>query len=498
MADLLIEVLRAAREHASRPALTDSRGRTLTYAELSTRVLSTAQRLQDRGFTPGTRMLFSIRPGPDAIVLALGTVAAGGTVVFVDPGGGPDLFARRTDLAGPGWAAAESVLYAASAPGPLRALARRRGVLLPDYSALPVRHIRSGPWLPGVPRGAVSTRSLAKPTTTTFPEPDPDQDAVIVFTSGTTSDPKAVVHTRGSLAAALDALATRCALAPDTRVHTDQMMLGLPALVAGAHWSMPPHGFAPAANPSALAAGLDGATHTFLVPADLAVILDSGVELPRSLRQVLLGSAPVLPPLLKRARKALPDVELLAVYGMTEILPVAIATAEEKIAHTGDLLGRPLPGVKARIAEDGELLVSGPNLCRGYLGHPPLTEHATGDLAHLDGDRIVLTGRKKDMILRGKTNVYPGLYEPTISALPGVAAAVMIGVPNEIGDERIVLALVPAPNTGPDLADRVRSALPGLIDASALPDEITVLPALPVTGRNRKIDRSALRTMLTS
>ncbi|MEU5691812.1 class I adenylate-forming enzyme family protein [Actinosynnema sp. NPDC020468] len=496
--DLLGEVVRAAREHASATALTDARGRSLTYRELSDRVLATASRLRARGFEPGTRMLFSVRPGPASIVLALGTVAAGGTVVFVDPGGGPELFASRTGLAGPGWAAAESVLYAASAPGPLRALARRRGVLLPDYAALPVRHIRSGPWLPGVPWRAVSAKALAKPVPDAPPPADdPEQEAVVVFTSGTTAAPKAVVHTRGSLGAALRALAVRCELGPSSRVHTDQMMLGLPALVAGAHWSMPPYGFAPSADPVALAAGLAGATHTFLVPADLAVILDRGVALPGSLRQVLLGSAPVLPALLRRARKALPDVEFLAVYGMTEILPVAIAGAEEKIGYDGDLLGAPLPGVRARIADDGELLVSGPNLCRGYLGEPPLTEHATGDLARLDGGRIVLTGRKKDMILRGKTNVYPGLYEPAIADLPGVAAAVLVGVPDEIGDERIVLVLTALPDAEPGLAHRVRAALPGVIDASALPDEVVVVPELPVSGRNRKIDRAALRASLT-
>ncbi|MEU4805598.1 class I adenylate-forming enzyme family protein [Actinosynnema sp. NPDC023587] len=496
--DLLHEVLRAARDHGPAPALTGAHGPTLTYRDLSEKILGTAHRLRHKGFRPGTRMLFSVRPGPDAIVLALGTVAAGGTVVFIDPGVGPELFAGRLDLAGPGWAAAESLLYAASAPGPLRALARRRGVLLPDYAALPLRHIRSGPWLPGTPLRAISTRRLARPVPgATTPDPDPDQDAVVVFTSGTTAAPKAVVHTRGSLGAALRALATRCALGPDTRVHTDQMMLGLPALVAGAHWTMPPHGFAPSADPAALAAGLAGATHTFLVPADLAAILDSGVTLPHSLRQVLLGSAPVLPPLLTRAQRALPEVELLAVYGMTEILPVAIATADEKIVHGGDLLGRPLPGVTARIAHDGELRVSGPNLCRGYLGEAPLTEHATGDLARLDGDRLVLTGRKKDMILRGRTNIYPGLHEPAIAGLPGVAAAIMVGVPDEIGDERIVLVLTALPDAGPGLADRTRTALPGLIDASALPDRIVVVDELPVTGRLRKVDRAALRARFT-
>jgi acyl-CoA synthetase (AMP-forming)/AMP-acid ligase II len=500
--DLLQQILEAAEEHGAAPALTGPRGTTLTHAALAVRVRAVAHRLRAAGFEPGERLLFSVRPSPDAVVLALGTVAAGGSVVFVDPGAGGELFATRVALADPRWAAAESVLYAASAQGPLRKLARRRGVLLPDFGALPVRHVRAGRWLPGVPRGALPLRGLTRPVARPDPiPPAPDQEAAVVPTSGTTAAPKAVVHTRGSLGAALDVLAARCALAPGTRVHTDQLLLGLPALVAGAHWTMPPYGFAPAARPAELARGLSGATHTFLVPADLAGVLDAvergEVALPSSLRQVLLGAAPVLPPLLRRATALLPDVEFLAVYGMTEILPVAVTTAAEKLAHAGpgDLLGTPLPGVGVRVDERGELHVTGPNLARGYLGGPDLTEHATGDLARLSAGRIVLVGRAKDMIIRGSTNIYPGLYEPTVAALPGVAAALMVGVPDEIGDERVVLALVPAPDAGRELADRVRAALPALIDAAALPDEIVVLDALPVAGRSRKPDRAAVRAM---
>jgi acyl-CoA synthetase (AMP-forming)/AMP-acid ligase II len=502
MPDLLQQILTAADAHGAAPALTGPRGRTLTHAELGTRVRAVAHRLRAAGFAPGERLLFSVRPSPDSVVLALGAVAAGGTVVFIDPGAGGELFAARVALVEPRWAAAESVLYAASAPGPLRALARRRGVLLPDFGALPVRHVRAGRWLPGVPRGALPLRALTRPVARPDPiPPAPGQDAAIVPTAGTTGAPKAVVHTRGSLGAALDVLATRCALAPGTRVHTDQLLLGLPALVAGAHWSMPPYGFAPAASPAELARGLAGATHTFLVPADLAAVLDAvergDVALPSSLRQVLLGAAPVLPPLLRRATALLPRVEFLAVYGMTEILPVAVATAGEKLAYAGpgDLLGAPLPGVGVRVDEHGELHVTGPNLARGYAGDPDFTEHATGDLARLSAGRIVLIGRAKDMIIRGSTNIYPGLYEPAVAALPGVTAALMVGVPDEIGDERVVLALVPAPDAGRDLADRVRAALPSLIDAAALPDEVVVLDALPVTGRTRKPDRAAVRAL---
>src|SRR5439155_17092814 len=120
-------------------------------------------------------------------------------------------------------------------------------------------------------------------------------------------------------------------------------------------------------------------------------------------------------PLLRRATNLLPGKEILSVYGMTEILPVAVTTAADKLAYQGDgdPVGLPLPGISVRVDQGGELHVTGPNLCRGYLGGEPLTEHATGDLARLDDGRIVLVGRKKDMVIRGRANIYPGLYEPT-------------------------------------------------------------------------------------
>jgi acyl-CoA synthetase (AMP-forming)/AMP-acid ligase II len=181
------------------------------------------------------------------------------------------------------------------------------------------------------------------------------------------------------------------------------------------------------------------------------------------------------------------------VYGMTEILPVAIADGVAKLAAPpteGDEVGRIMPSVDARI-DDGELVLAGPGLALGYLAElpqHPLTEIRTGDLARLDGDRLTLLGRRKDMFIRGTQNVYPGLYEPIIAGLPGVVDVAMVGVPDEIGDDRIVLALV-----GDDgVAERVSRALPGLIDAGVLPDEIVVLDELPRGGRSRKLDRAAL------
>ena len=203
---------------------------------------------------------------------------------------------------------------------------------------------------------------------------------------------------------------------------------------------------------------------------------------------VLIGGAPVLRPLLERARAQLPGTKILAVYGMTEILPVAIADGDAKLAFEGpgDFVGELMPSIRATI-RDGELLVAGPGLA-SYLGEPPLTELRTGDLARIDDGKATLSGRSKDMFIRGTTNVYPGLYEPVIAGIPGVRDAAIVAVPNEIGDDELVLALV-LEGTSPQA---VRRCLPGLIDAAVLPDRLVVLSEFPKAGRSLKLDRTAL------
>ncbi|MEV4185310.1 AMP-binding protein, partial [Streptosporangium canum] len=495
--------------------------------------------------------------------------AAGGTLVLADPGLAPEVLGARMTATRPRWVVAESLLYTLS--GPLKGLARRRGLLLPNLRdplpGRPVRHLYTGPWLPGVPRAALRlSRILRSPgdsaperpapspntpdtldptapntlhtigpdrpdtphptapdipdttgpdghdvtapdaTSTTGPDmsgvgpdmsgadaPDiseisADQPAAVIFTSGTTARPRGVVHTRGSLAAGLALFRSAFPLGPGDVVHTDQLMLGLPALLAGATWSLPGDGD-PAEEMAAR-----GATHTFAVPVHLDRLLRRTPRLPETLRYLLLGAAPAPPAVLRRAIEAGPEV--LSVYAMTEALPIAIASAREKLAQAeGDLLGAPLPGVGVRIADDGELFVSGPHLARRYLGEDPLEEIATGDLVRIEEGRLVLLGRKKDMILRDGVNIYPGLYEPAVAALPGVAEAAIVGLADpETGDEEVVLAVIPAGGYDEGL---LRKALPAIIDAAALPDRIEPLDAFPRSGRADKLDRAALRDLVT-
>jgi acyl-CoA synthetase (AMP-forming)/AMP-acid ligase II len=490
------DLLHAVLDHADRSpnaiALIDAHGRRTTYRTLAERVAATAGGLRANGFAPGDGLLFSIRPGPDALVLALATVTAGGTIVFVDPGMPADLFTARVELAGATWSAAESLLYALGGFGPARAYARHRGLLLPDFAALPLRHIHSGRWLPGVPRGALPLRRISGDPVAA--PPDPDAPAVVIFTSGTTARPRAVVHTLRTLSAGLGLLQQRCRLRTGDTVHTDQMMLGLPALAGGACWSLP----GTPLDPVRFARQLTDRrpTHAFLVPADAARVLDALPHWPDTLRGVLLGAAPVVPALLRRIRVAAPTAEVLSIYGMTEAAPLAVATAEEKLTYPGpgDLLGTPLDGVHIDVVDD-VLVVRAPHVCPHYLGEPPLSELHTGDLGRVDPDgRVVLLGRRKDMLIRGEHNIYPGLYEPLVAALPGVRDALLVGVPDpDTGDEEVVLAVVLEPDT---TLTAVRRRLPDLIPPSAFPDRVAQIAEVPRGGRTHKPDREALRCAL--
>jgi len=482
-------------------------GPELTYRELTTRIENTARGLRSAGLKSGDRVLFSIRPRPAGIILALAIVRAGGSIVFVDPGSTPELFAARVAAAQPRFAATESLLYALSC-APLRGIARKRGLLLPDYRRLDVRHFYEGRRLPGVPKGALPVGALsgrARPDVE-LPELDPHREALVVFTSGTTKDPKAVVHTGGSLQAASQMLAQVYSASPGEFVHTEQMLLGLPALQNGATWSLPASG--PGEKLIQFASGLDGAVVTYLVPRDLHRLLNGvtrGQVPAKGPRIGLIGGGPAPAELLRRAHEAFPDTKWLSVYGMTEMLPVSVATVEEKLKHlqVGDCVGKPLPGIKARLASEpvGELILSGPNLMSGYLNKERAHEQHTGDLARIGPEgEIILVGRKKDMLIRGVTNIYPGLFEPRLTQLRGVVNAAMVGIRTEYGDDRIVLAIQPETWSQADtdissehaVLKEVEADLAHIIDHDALPDIVVAVRDFPHSGRASKLDRLAL------
>uniref|UniRef100_UPI0015867002 AMP-binding protein n=1 Tax=Streptomyces sp. TRM64462 TaxID=2741726 RepID=UPI0015867002 len=223
-------------------------------------------------------------------------------------------------------------------------LARRAHLALPDLAELgPVATL--GPRLPGCAPALDAGASTAVPPRAA----DHDGDAVIVFTSGTTSRPRAVVHSRDSLAAGMAAVAELVRPRPGRPVLGGTFFVLVPSLAGGAPVALP------ARSPRVLARQ----THrlapqaTYLTPPQLRAALAEGA---RFTGRVWTGSAPASARLLTRVKDAGAD-EAWGVYALTELFPAAAVEQAEKAAYTGpgDLVGAPLPGVGARTSPTGEL-----------------------------------------------------------------------------------------------------------------------------------------------
>jgi acyl-CoA synthetase (AMP-forming)/AMP-acid ligase II len=337
---------------------------------------------------------------------------------------------------------------------------------------------------------------------------DSGEDAVIVFTSGTTAMPKGVVHTYSSILATLNLINDDLKPVESDIFYASQLYFLFIAFLTGATAILPQH---QKFQPKIFAHNLKNfnVTKAYALPAECEELItfygSYGGMLPAKLKSLMLGSAPVLTGFLSRLQKITsPNTEVLCVYGTTEILPISRVTMMEKLAFTGkgDLLGAPFSSVKVRIDGD-EIVASGPNLCRSYFDSQPLDEYRTGDLGTIDDmGRLVLLGRKKDMIIRGNFNIYPTLFESVITGIYGVKQCALIGMyRHDKSDEEIIL-VVETDTTEPEEQFRARlkrelASGPYSIDAYAQPDRI-VFMQLPLSGRSRKVDKNVLREKIAA
>ncbi|MFF3286561.1 class I adenylate-forming enzyme family protein [Streptomyces sp. NPDC003023] len=475
MLDLLDHSLRSSPE---RPAVlcATRTGRTrvrATRGELAALADAYASSLYARGLRPGDTVGVAVRPGPRALAVLLALWRLGLRGAVLDPGAGPDVLRARLASVRPSLVLADAAAQAVA--GWAAPLAARARLALPPLEEIgPVATV--GRRLPG----CAPALGLADARLPSFDHGD--GDAVIVFTSGTTSRPRAVVHSRSGLAAGMDTVATLFRARPGEPVVGGTFFVLVPSLAQGAPVALP------ARSPKVLARQLrrlrpDG---TYLTPPQLRAALNADA---RFTGRVWTGSAPASAELLGRVRAA-GAAEAWGVYALTELFPAAAVESRDKAAFAGagDLVGAPLPGVEVR-TEGGQLLLSGPAARNRYLGEGPDPWVRTGDRAHLDASgRIVLEGRCKDMVLRRAENIYPGLYEPSLH-VPGVELAVLVGVPAGDGDERLVAVVQPGP--GHD-ESRLRSALAGPLRrmGTARPDAL-LFADVPLSGRSRKPDRAA-------
>jgi acyl-coenzyme A synthetase/AMP-(fatty) acid ligase len=349
-----------------------------------------------------------------------------------------------------------------------------------------------------------------------LPEADPsglapiptDGEAVkwLYSTSGTTSEPKAVRHSDGTLIAGGVGLSKRLQPAADDMgsiafpyAHIGGpdylvMMLhsGLPAVLVEAF--APPLVFEIFRHHGVTITG--GSTaHYLAFMADQAKHPDEPT-LP-SLRYLSGGGAPMPPEVYWRTRNQL-DVQVRHGYGMTECPMISnggVGDDDEQLANTA---GAPIEGCEVMVVDadeqavgadvDGDILVRGAMVAKGYL-NPGATQEAfradgffrTGDRGHLRADNhLVLTGRSKELIIRKGENISPTEIEDVLMTHPSIAAVAVIGLPDERSGERVCAVVETVaghtPITFEEMAAHCRAA--GLM-IQKVPEQLELMDALP-------------------
>jgi long-chain acyl-CoA synthetase len=242
---------------------------------------------------------------------------------------------------------------------------------------------------------------------------------------------------------------------------------------------------------------------TAVVPSMLQLLLSLPVEDYdlAELRYVVSGGAPLPPEVAQELLRRLPQVEIREGYGLTETAAIVTSTPPGQ-ARLGSV-GKPAPGVEVRIDGDeevGEICVRSPSIMLGYWRAPELTAETirdgwlyTGDLGYLDADGyLYVVDRKKDLIIRGGFNVFPRDVEEALLEHPAVAAAAVVGRPDEAHGEEVV-AFVELTAGEPVDADELVTWSKDRIGGYKYPREVHVVSSLPLTPVG-KVDRKALRT----
>ena len=217
-----------------------------------------------------------------------------------------------------------------------------------------------------------------------------------------------------------------------------------------------------------------------------------------TLRVAVTGSADIPVGLIRRVAAELPFTRIMTGYGLTEAGTVTASRAGDSFEDVATAVGTPCEGMEVRIAADGEVLVRGFGVMRGYLDDPAATAEAvdpdgwlhTGDLGTLDGGgRLRIVGRKKDMFIVGGFNAYPAEIEDRLLEHPAVARAAVIGVPDErLGQVGKAFVVPAGPVTAAELIAWSRERMAGF----KAPRHIEFLDELPM-NETGKIMKDRLR-----
>lgn len=351
--------------------------------------------------------------------------------------------------------------------------------------------------------------------------PEADDLAEILFTSGTTGEPKGVMHTTNTLLSNLRPYIERLRLGPDgvylmasPMAHQTGMLYGLilPFYVGGTQvlqdiW-----------DPRAAAGLIEEHRITFTMAAtpflaDLTQAVEDEKADTSSLAVFMCGGAPVPSVLVERSSRVL-GARIVSAWGMTEngaVTTTKLDDPVEKVFHTDGCL---LAGMEIRIADpvtreplppgaEGCLLVRGCSDFIGYLKRPELYAHDaegwfdTGDFARLDADGYVrITGRSKDIIIRGGENIPVVEIEALLLRHPAIQSVAIVGYSDQRLGERACAFVILKPQATFDMAEMSRYLAQEGTAQQYFPERLEIVDTLPTTLTG-KIQKFVLREQLT-
>ena len=349
-----------------------------------------------------------------------------------------------------------------------------------------------------------------------------DDDALLVYTGGTTGRAKGVRLSHRNIVA--NAMQIGLVVAPrpdDVALHVAPMfhsadLLNHPFVLSGGA-----HVYLPKFSPESVLEAIDafGVTTVVLTPTMIVGLLQDprleGRSLP-SLRQVVYGSSPMAEAWIREALERFPEVEWIQAYGLTETSPIltmlsmadhvkGLRDGEDELLRS---VGQPLVGVELEIVGpdgdvasggSGEVVVRGPNVAHGYWRNPKATAEAfrdgwfhTGDVGRLDdAGRLYLLDRLKDLIITGGELVYSLEVEAALGRHPAVHECAVIGVPDAVYGEALFAAVVLAPGETATEDELIEHCRP-LIGGYKIPRRYVFLDELPRSAMN-KVLKNELR-----
>ena len=495
-----------AQRFENRLAATDATGRRLSHGILWRESGRLAEEMEEGGIGRG-----------DIVILLLPNIVEGqiAFVALLRLGAIPASLPTRTDT--------ETVAYAARLTGAraLVSLERHGTVRLGDIAREAASTCGHGPGVFLFEDSVGAWRAAPANQRTPLPASAADL-AHIMFTSSTTGRPKAVMHSEDTLAALNIGFTERFSLGPDAPIFLASPLGHSIGAIHGTRLSL--HTGAPLVlqdvwDPECALDMIEafGCAFTAAATPFLKDLVDA--HWPRStpklapLRSFLCGGAQVPPSLMEAAQAQFPNTFVTVLWGMTEggLVTCVRESPREKLMSTA---GIRLPGLELRCldaeggslpaGEEGELAMRGPGVFIGYFGQQDLYDSTitddgffrTGDLARIDTDGYVrITGRLKDLIIRGGVNISPVPIESALADHPDVNAVAVIGHPDERLGERICAVVVPD-GEAPSLDDLIAHARARRLPKHHCPEVLRIVESMPMTpaGKIRKADLRAILT----